>query len=264
MSLYYFIESTESPSTQWYWGFVTMFVYLFVLFVCLFVSDATRLSAGLENKTVNEHSSVMFSCTVKGRPLPSIRWWFSSDGSDYTELTASNDLQIKNSSEEVSATSMLIIDETPRKSHGYYKCNSSNILGSVESVGFLTVNCTLFQHMYYIIPSCCLFYTGIVFPISVNTSILDSPDNQTVVSPNNATFLCNVEGRPLPAIRWFKGDTMLTGDLDYIIDEQETLVNGSLTIASVAPQDAGVYTCIASGLTNTSSSAELTVYGNTW
>ena len=106
-----------------------------------------------------------------------------------------------------------------------------------------------------------------MFSITVNTSILDSPDNQTVVSPNNATFLCNVEGRPLPTIRWFKGDTMLTGDLDYTIDEQDfskTLVNGSLTVTSVAPQDAGVYTCIASGLTNTSSSAELTVYGNTW
>ena len=166
MSLYYFIESTESPSTQWYWGFVTMFVYLFVLFVCLFVSDATRLTAGLENKTVNEHSSVMFTCTVKGRPRPrpSIRWWFSSDGSDYTELTDDGDgLQIETSLEGVSANSTLIIDEIPRESHGYYKCNSSNSLGSVESEGFLTVNCTLFQHMCYIISSCCLFYTGIYY-----------------------------------------------------------------------------------------------------
>ena len=82
------------------------------------------------------------SCQVEGRPHPSISWWFTSDAStDFSAINNDSNIITINAIDGQLVTSMLIISNTPRTNHGFYKCNSSNILGTVESVAFITVNC---------------------------------------------------------------------------------------------------------------------------
>lgn len=108
------------------------------------ISDATRLLTGISNGTINEHDNFSMVCVVEGRPHPLINWWFSPDDStEFSEVTNNDVATVTTSTKGQSVRSEIVLLATPRGYHGYYKCNSSNILGGVESAAFVTVNCTL-------------------------------------------------------------------------------------------------------------------------
>ena len=108
-------------------------------------------------------------------------------------------------------------------------------------------------------------------PLSLTNTLTDppaitgNPVNTTVVSPENATFSCETEGRPRPTIQWLYNGTSITNGPHYMISEsqqEETYSTSLLTVLSVIPFDDGLYECVTSNLVeDTSESATLTVYG---
>lgn len=61
---------------------------------------------------------------------------------------------------------------------------------------------------------------------------------------------CKGYGHPTPVVQWFKGETLLVADNNRItfkdIDaKQESMINGTLRIETMAYEDAGDYKCVA-------------------
>ena len=89
------------------------------------------------------------------------------------------------------------------------------------------------------------------FSSTVAPQILDSPDNLTVVEPQDATFSCLVTGRPRPDIVWTRLSDMVqlqNQSVDVMIVEQEIRDRerrSNLTILDSQPSDASGYACVA-------------------
>ena len=114
------------------------------------------------------------------------------------------------------------------------------------------------------------------FSFSVPAVIEEPPTNTIVNVSNNATFICEVAGVPLPFIFWTlpNGDQIVSQVMRSRNDSSQTFAltetsNGSpiiavsvLYIESVSPGDEGEYTCSAINSRNSvSETATLTVQG---
>ena len=100
----------------------------------------------------------------------------------------------------------------------------------------------------------------------VAPTILESPENLTVVQPQSATFLCNATAQPRPEITWWRMGSQLveqpgvTEISTSISGEREIMSN--LTIIMADPSDAGEYVCMATNVAGQdTAAAELTVHG---
>ena len=107
---------------------------------------------------------------------------------------------------------------------------------------------------------------GNFFPSLVSPTILEPPENLTVVQPQSATFLCNATARPRPEITWWRMGSQLmeqTGVTEIITStfgEREIVSN--LTIIMADSSDAGRYACNATNVAGQdTAAAELTVHG---
>jgi len=101
---------------------------------------------------------------------------------------------------------------------------------------------------------------------SVAPTILEPPENLTVVHPQSATFLCNATARPRPQITWWRMGSQLmelpgvTEINSYTYGERGSLSTLNITMAD--PSDAGGYVCMATNVAGRDTSAvELTVHG---
>lgn len=79
---------------------------------------------------------------------------------------------------------------------------------------------------------------------------ITDPAHQLVNVGGTASFSVTISGSPAPTLQWYKGDTLLNGQ-----------INPVLTLNNVQLSDAGAYRCVAtsSGGTDTSSDAQLGV-----
>ena len=101
--------------------------------------------------------------------------------------------------------------------------------------------------------------------------ITQTPDNLTVVQPENATFSCVATARPRPTITWWREENgtqsqIVAMDNVYYIDDQELGVErermSTLIIIEADPSDAGTYLCLAENEAGIDyATAELTVHG---
>ena len=103
-------------------------------------------------------------------------------------------------------------------------------------------------------------------PHLVAPTILEPPENLTVVQPQSATFLCNATARPRPEITWWRMGSQLMEQPGVIeiststFGEREIVSN--LTIIMADPSDAGGYVCNATNAAGQDTvAAELTVHG---
>ena len=103
-------------------------------------------------------------------------------------------------------------------------------------------------------------------PPLVAPTILEPPENLTVVQPQSATFLCNATARPRPEITWWRMGSQLMDELGVIeisnstFGEREIVSNLIIVIAD--PSDAGGYVCNATNVVvRDTAAAELTVHG---
>ena len=108
-------------------------------------------------------------------------------------------------------------------------------------------------------------------PTPVPATIIVSPMNTTVVSPNPAVFTCVADGVSIPVITWWRREfsnnlTQLSSDginvtiSDRNLDSRTRQSN--LTILRPQPVDAAEYVCVATNqIASDTASAVLTVYG---
>ena len=105
-----------------------------------------------------------------------------------------------------------------------------------------------------------------LLPPSVAPTILEPPENLTVVQPHSATFLCNATARPRPEITWWRMGSQVMEQPGVIeisrstFGEREILSN--LIIVMADPSDTGGYACNATNVAGQdTAAAELTVHG---
>ena len=102
--------------------------------------------------------------------------------------------------------------------------------------------------------------------------ITESPENTTVVSPDNAIFNCVATARPRPAITWWRREengslTQIPSDsggysMTNTNSSKERVLTSTLTIIETEPSDALIYICVAENIAGTThTSTELTVHG---
>ena len=107
-----------------------------------------------------------------------------------------------------------------------------------------------------------------LYPFSppVPPTILDPPENLTVVQPQSATFLCNATARPRPEITWWRMGSQLMEQPGVFEISSSTFgkkeILSNLTIILADPSDAGGYACMATNVVGQDTAAtELTVHG---
>ena len=109
------------------------------------------------------------------------------------------------------------------------------------------------------------------FYFTVAPVITTSPQDITIVKPENATFTCETTGRPRPMIYWYK-DTAETDGLVAVTNDSNTMatdsysgdryITSTLTVSSSSPFDTGSYICQAINVViDRNSTSSLTVHG---
>ena len=83
---------------------------------------------------------------------------------------------------------------------------------------------------------------------------------------DTASFVCQADGEPLPAISWYFNSTPLdqnnTSKYMFTHEQFETSVMSIITIMNIQSSDVGTYTCNAINVVSTdTSSGVLTVNG---
>ena len=82
---------------------------------------------------------------------------------------------------------------------------------------------------------------------------------------DTAFFTCQATGEPVPTISWYFNGFLLAVGATHTISETSvniTTINSTLTIMSVQSSDVGTYTCNATNVVSSDTSAEiLTVNG---
>ena len=100
----------------------------------------------------------------------------------------------------------------------------------------------------------------------VAPTILEPPENLTVVQPQSATFLCNATARPRPQITWWRMGSQLMAQTNTIEISSDNFgergIASILAIVMAGPSDAGGYVCQATNVAGQdNATAELTVHG---
>ncbi|KAL3885578.1 hypothetical protein ACJMK2_025629, partial [Sinanodonta woodiana] len=174
-----------------------------------------------EQLKVTEGSSVMMVCDATGSPKPSITWDPNPAGFDMTRYHIGNDF--------------IVINGTKLTDNGLFTCIANSALGTDNKTFTLQV----IKHI----------------------TLLNQPQNHTVLLGNPVSLECNVEGPLHPQITWYH---VLAGGLKLPVTTGITQIDhGSrLTITSFAPVDDGEYICEASnGVETVDFSAYLHFYG---
>ena len=250
-------------------GYTIITTPIIALFYCAVVP---RIAFPPMNFTyvVDETNSVTFTCSTTGIPRPEITWIRNEMPFDQrnTRVTLSNH------SEQIVSTDggdiffvnrSLTLDNTMDADSGTYTCVASNgnavdLTGMQNFELFVRGNFLLFLSSKIAIDN-----IHIVISLLVAPTILEPPENLTVVRPQSATFLCNASARPRPQITWWRMGNLLMEqsemiDISYNIFEESIL--STLTIIMANPSHAGGYVCMATNTAGQATAfAELTVHG---
>ncbi|XP_066895638.1 roundabout homolog 3-like [Kogia breviceps] len=163
--------------------------------------DDFRQSPGNVVAAVGE-PAVMECVPPRGHPEPSVSW--KKDGARLEEEEGRITLR----------GGKLMMSHTLKSDAGMYVCVASNVAGERESAAAKLV-------------------------VLERPSFLRRPVNRVVLADDPVDFPCEVQGDPLPRLRWRKEDGELpTGRYEIRSDH-------SLWIGRVRAEDEGTYTCVA-------------------
>ncbi|XP_035216758.1 obscurin-like isoform X2 [Stegodyphus dumicola] len=170
-----------------------------------------------------EGTSVRFELVVRGNPEPDVK--FFKDGK---ELKLDDRIRVSYESKEVFE---LILDHVVAKDAGTYSCVATNSEGEDKTVGTLSV----VKHK------------------DVFKGLEDNLEEEREPTPRPKT----------PKFKWFKDGQYFEANERFQVifnEEQDSL---ALMFQHVTPEDAGLYTCVASTSSGSkiACSAELTVQG---
>lgn len=196
------------------------------------VLEPASVSKGLQDQTVGLGSTVQFTCDVHGNPAPNRTWFHNAQ-------------PVHSSPRHQMAGSGLKISGVTTEDSGLYQCVADNGLGFMQSTGRLKV-----------------IKDGGLKPV-----IITAPANTKVVDGDFVTLSCNATGVPVPVIRWYDRQGLITShpaqvlrsksrkshsgrpgsfDLEPIYFIMSRAGSSSLYIQAVTPEHAGRFTCEAS------------------
>ncbi|XP_069856111.1 protein turtle homolog A [Dipodomys merriami] len=172
---------------------------------------------------VKELEPVTLHCVARGSPQPRVTWKFQGQdlGQDHRQLRVQN--------------GTLWIQKVTRSRAGVYTCQASSTEGSATHATQLLV----------------LGPPVIIVP----------PENHTVNATQDASLACQAEAYPANlTYSWFQNGVNVF-HISRLQSRVRILVDGSLRLQAVQPDDAGRYTCVPSNglLHSPSASAYLTV-----
>ncbi|CAM1308016.1 Uncharacterised protein g4740 [Pycnogonum litorale] len=175
-------------------------------------SDSPLLADTFEEKFKHPAETVRISCSSFGSPLPVISWLFNARA-----IVESSRIRIVVSrNRENNVTSTLTISQLRPEDGGQYKCTARNKAGSIEHKANINV----------------------YGPPEVH-----SMNNISVIDGNDVRLDCYTYGYPVKKISWHRESAVRLKGERY-----KVFSNGTLIIRKSQPQnDAGTYTCIASG-----------------
>ncbi|XP_065913065.1 hemicentin-1-like isoform X2 [Dysidea avara] len=193
--------------------------------VNLTVQFASSIINTITDNTVNETDSVNFICQATGEPVPNIVWDLNevminmSDTSKYRiESRSINTTTTENTVTVYNVTSYDV---------GTYTCNATNIIGSDESSGTLTVH--------------------------VSTQIILPPEGETFYTQEGQTITlsCVSTGYPPPVVVWQRNGIDLTTTNSSVLSTNMgnvTEVTTNVTLTDVNRGYTDDYTCSATNL----------------
>ena len=220
--------------------------------------------------TVNETEVALFECTATGIPAPTISWYRSG-----TELSGESRIILSNHTAPslvhghggmvYSVSRTLMLADTRDDDSDTYTCVADNIVGNDSQEFELVVQSELGQLFQVFCSVTCILFSF----FTVAPEITTRPENVTVVQPATATFTCVATGRPRPVITWFFEDSegsrtvvSVDGVVTFPVLFDERVVLNILILDATAPNDAGLYVCVAENIVDTTeASAVLTVHG---
>ncbi|XP_052121431.1 hemicentin-1 isoform X3 [Frankliniella occidentalis] len=160
-----------------------------------------------QNFTSSVGREIILSCPIsEGNPPPLIAWYKDGNLIDADANLGGIYIQMNGS---------LKLSEANPKHSGNYKCEATNVGGSISRYIFLTV---------------------------MDPPFLESPDllNLTEKVGNNVLLPCIAYGTPSPEIQWLQGDNSPIALTERIFRTYEGLVMTEIQLS-----DAGTYTCKA-------------------
>ena len=86
------------------------------------------------------------------------------------------------------------------------------------------------------------------------------PNAITGIYGGTVVVSCSVSGRPLPTVTWYKNGTevMTSGNIIIAVtSDNQSLIQSSLTILSLSPNDITTYTCTGSNLLSNGTSSQV-------
>ncbi|XP_069460798.1 protein turtle homolog A isoform X2 [Ambystoma mexicanum] len=172
---------------------------------------------------VRDGDAITLTCVATGNPPPRIVW----KQDDRLITTGGDQLQVNNGS--------LKIGRVQRSSAGVYTCHATSGEGEITHTTRLLVQGP---------------------PV-----IVVPPENTTVNISHNAFLACQAEAYPANLTYiWLQGNSNVF-HLSHLQSRVRVLVDGSLLLQQVIPEDSGKYTCVPSNgiLKPPSASAYLTV-----
>uniref|UniRef100_A0A913I9R6 Ig-like domain-containing protein n=1 Tax=Strongyloides stercoralis TaxID=6248 RepID=A0A913I9R6_STRER len=157
--------------------------------------------------------SAQFSCEFEGDQPITVVWLHNN-----RELKPSFETQIRT----VGKKSTLELGKLKESHAGEYACRLSNVAGKCESSASLSLIAPIER--------------GIAPNFTKGMSDVRVPQNSTT------TFSCEISGKPIPTITWFKDGKQLPNDNRY----KQLLENNvaKLVLDKVLPVDSGVYECV--------------------
>uniref|UniRef100_A0A8C3F909 Obscurin n=1 Tax=Chrysemys picta bellii TaxID=8478 RepID=A0A8C3F909_CHRPI len=214
----------------------------------ILVQVPPRFVNKVRNAYYVEDEDAQFTCTIEGAPYPQIRWY-----KDDAPLTDINKYQTF--SEPRSGVLVLVIKNASKEDMGHYECEvSSNrfqpLLTSAVTEGAdwcrregADVVWDVQSQIYIeTTERTCVYKTEEKSPASPPYMQVTIEDVQ-VQSGELAKFHAVIEGNPQPTITWYKDNSLLT-DSNRIHQVKEGTTY-ALILDKAAPEDDGVYTCIA-------------------
>ncbi|KAM8931068.1 hemicentin-1 [Pelodytes ibericus] len=160
----------------------------------------------IQTKNVIVGKSLLLDCEAVGHPPPLVTW-----------LKGSVPVEINDNIHVLYNGKKLKIKGAMQSDHGQYSCVSTNIAGEAE------IN----------------YEVNVLVPPSIEGE--HDLEDHTVIANSPVELECNVQGTPLPTIKWLKNGTPVetNGGLRIQSNGQQ------LIIPSVESSDRGIYQCVA-------------------
>ncbi|KAL7668423.1 hypothetical protein ACOME3_009125 [Neoechinorhynchus agilis] len=220
----------------------------------------------LRPRVIQESNNVKLTCTVDGRPTPSVSWFKGR-----TQITGST---TRYTTRYQHGMCTLEINNCVTADSGDYICKATNNIGSDETSALIFVESTRKSKPEVVLQES----QGTIErneptrqsvdqsnqrqrvkrEIVFEPQIIEDLQALTVYEGTSALLQCRIEGKPFPDISWFKN-----GELLDIVDNVIASVSDNqakLTIKKVTKMDAGEYECkISNKAGEVSSRADLVV-----